>query len=227
MDREIAAAEQRWEQIKQSILILVGFLGVGAFAVLIKFAWPVSVLTTTSAVSPPELTVATVSASQGGVGHKPVSFDPSAIYKVLVVCLALGVAVFLYRPLMEFFMGLQDSSGWALNCTDQNATNLVTKIARRELGKAQGVALLGITMLDSEKSGIDLSAIRTREKKNGKLECAAAIKFSFVFNQGVKGWEPLLRNTPAFNALQNQEITYVVERTDDGGLYVTVLGLEF
>lgn len=119
------------------------------------------------------------------------------------------------------------SSG--VSCSSSNAINTVVKIAREQIDK-DGYMMF---VVDSSATKIGLNAIRTQNSEGGRSNCAATISYNIAFKggananvQGKSGADDPNFVKTAIEKVLNKDITYRVEKTDDGGqIYVTVYGL--
>ncbi len=93
------------------------------------------------------------------------------------------------------------------SCSDSETTDLVLQIAKQQLEKY--LSTVSITSHRPEYTGIDTIITTNTDEKTGFHECQAKLEKSFNESE-VK---------------QSIPITYKVEKTDKGELYVTVRGL--
>ena len=98
--------------------------------------------------------------------------------------------------------------GEDISCSSPEARQLVEQILLKDAEKA---GLIGPNLPSLTHS---LSAIITTEKGKTKTSCKAVLTMTF----SVKG-------PPERSHSSDANITYAVEKTDDGRLYVTVYGL--
>jgi hypothetical protein len=156
-------------------------------------------------------------ASQGRVNL------PLAIASVAIV---LGLCVWSFAQAGGF--GLFASN---VSCSSQASIETVSHFAREQIGKE--------SIVDAQKTQVFLTAIRTRKSGSSAVECAAKITYDIAFKDEAleQHRQTVMRMTSkkditaadiksSFEKILNKDITYKVERTDQGGqIYVTVWGL--
>ena len=108
------------------------------------------------------------------------------------------------------FSTVLSGCGEELSCSAPETRQLVEQITNQEAKKS------GIFEPDQPTVtlAVSLTDIITTEKKSSKTSCKAKLTMTFT-----------LKVSPEQVRRSDLNITYNVEKTDDGRLYVTVLGL--
>lgn len=102
-----------------------------------------------------------------------------------------------------------------LKCSDKDVVNTVTTLASQEFHKNELRAQQTRFAYFVDHETIKLNSIRTRNGKDGILQCAGDVSFDMII-----GWDKKITKNV------NVPVTYTAEVTDKGDdVYVTVKGL--
>ena len=114
---------------------------------------------------------------------------------------------------------LEMSVATSVSCASTDSTDLVKQIAREQIDKDSYMMFV----VDSKATKIMLKAIRTQGSSSGVANCAAEISYTIAFKPGIA--DPNIR--AALEQTMKKDITYKIERTDEGDqIYATVYGLK-
>ena len=142
-------------------------------------------------------------------------------YRVgFVASLGLGQEIFVDRSfsfasLMSLAAVLSACSNLKAQEFSCSATDVQTWVVQKNNEELQKLAMLYSTI----KVSPSLSAIRTVEKAENRLVCKASLTVLLEFQPGIAQ----LRGGVSGPGSKDIEIPYLVEKTDDGEIYVTLL----
>ena len=108
-------------------------------------------------------------------------------------------------------------------CSDESATSLVKQSLLQHIQHEPRLR----AVIDTVRSTFNLDAIRT-QAEGPQTECAANLKSNIIIRPETSGYFPVNSDQMVSNMLNrdwNRPITYRLERTDKGELYVTVSGI--
>lgn len=111
---------------------------------------------------------------------------------------------------------LSGCEGAKLSCTSPDATQLLEKIVREQIGKN--------IMVDSQNTKIKVGAIKTLAAENKKASCAAELNFDVALRNGSDDPDQQ-RVKAAIEDRSNTSIEYTIEKPDNGEIYISVSGL--